>query len=68
MGLSHKYQSLHNIIQQQKNCTANVFAQTPLNIYFRKALIANKWAQCLNLVERVMVVPLSKNKMFLFGS
>jgi hypothetical protein len=47
---------------------ANVFAQTPLTIYFRKALIANKWAQWLNLVERLMVVPLPKNKMFLFGS
>jgi hypothetical protein len=47
---------------------ANVFAQTPLNISFRKALIANKWAQWLNLVECLMVVPLSKNKMFLFES
>jgi hypothetical protein len=47
---------------------ANVFAQTPLNISFRKASIANKWAQWLKLVERLMVVPLSNNKMFLFGS
>jgi hypothetical protein len=66
--MSHKYQSLHNIIQQKQISIANVFAQTPLNISFRKALIANKWAQWLNLVERLMVVPLSKNKMFLFGS
>jgi hypothetical protein len=40
----------------------NVFAQMPLNVSFRRALAANKWAQWLNLLQRLMDVHLSNKQ------
>ena len=38
---------------------AHVFANSQLNIQFRRSLVGDKWADWLHLVERLMAVSLS---------
>jgi hypothetical protein len=47
---------------QRKNVlVANVLANTPLNIAFRRVLTDNKWNDWLHLCHRLMMVQLSDN-------
>jgi hypothetical protein len=40
--LAHQYTSLYNIVQWKNVLVANVLAETPLNIGFRRELTGNK--------------------------
>jgi hypothetical protein len=42
-SLAQQYPSLYNIVQQKNVLVANVLANTPLNISFRRVLTGNKW-------------------------
>jgi hypothetical protein len=41
--LAHLYLSLYNIVHHKNITIAQVLAQTPLNITFRRVLSGNKW-------------------------
>ena len=38
---------------------AHVLGEAPLNIQFRRSLVADKWISWVHLIERLMVVTLS---------
>jgi hypothetical protein len=58
-SLAQQYPSLYNIVQQKHTLLADVLAQTPLNIAFRRSLVGNKWNRWLHLCQRLMMVQLS---------
>jgi hypothetical protein len=60
-SLAHQYPSLYNIVQRRNVLVADVLAQTPLNIGFRRSLTGNMWTQWLHLCQRLMMVHLSDN-------
>jgi hypothetical protein len=48
--LAQQYSSLYNISQHKKNLVANVLSEFPMNIFFRRASIANRWTRWLHFV------------------
>jgi hypothetical protein len=58
-SLSQQYPSLYNIVQRKQVLVADVLAQTPLNIAFRRVLAGNKWTQWLHLCQRLMMIHLN---------
>jgi hypothetical protein len=48
-------------VQWKNVLVANVLAETPLNIGFRRELTGNKWNGWLHLCQRLMMVPLYDN-------
>ena len=57
--LAHQYPSLYNIVRHKHVRVANVLAQAPLNIAFRRHLSGNKWNDWLHLCQRLMAVNLT---------
>jgi hypothetical protein len=60
-SLAQQYPSLYNIVQRKNVLVANVLANAPLNIVFRRVLSGNKWNDWLHLCQRLMMVQLSDN-------
>jgi hypothetical protein len=60
-SLAQLFPSLYNIVQRKNVLVANVLANTPLNIDFRRVLTGNKWNNWLHLCQRLMMVQLSDN-------
>jgi hypothetical protein len=56
--LAHQYPSLYYIVQHRNVLVADVLAQVPLNIQFRRVLHGNKWMDWLHLCGRFMYVTL----------
>jgi hypothetical protein len=48
-------------VQQKNDLVANVLADAPLNIAFRRVLSGNKWNDWLYLCQRLVMVQLSDN-------
>ena len=59
--LASQYPSLYNIVHHKNVLVANVLAQVPLNIGFRRALTGSKWNDWLNLCQRLMMVNLNND-------
>ena len=58
-SLAVQYPSLYSIVLHKNVKVAQVLAQTPLNIGFRRVLRGNNWAAWLHLCERLMLVQLN---------
>jgi hypothetical protein len=58
--LSVKYPALYNIVKKKNMSVAHVLSMTPLNAYFRRALVGVNWDNWLGLVGNVLEVNLSK--------
>jgi hypothetical protein len=56
--LAQQYPSLYHIVQHRNVLVADVLAQVPLNITFRRVLQGNKWTAWLHLCRRLMNVTL----------
>jgi hypothetical protein len=56
--LEQQYPSLYHIVQHRNVLVADVLAQTPLNIQFRRVLNGNKWTAWLHVCRRLMTVNL----------
>ena len=59
MPLADRYPSLFNIARRRNVIVADVLANVPLNIEFRRTLNGYKWSDWLHLVEELMGVTLS---------
>ena len=59
MSLADRYPSLFNIARRRNVIVADVLANVPLNIEFRRTLNGSKWSDWLHLVEELMGVTLS---------
>jgi hypothetical protein len=57
--LYHQYPSLYNIVHHKNVTVAQVLAQTPLNITFRRMLSGTKWTAWLQLCRKLMMVNLN---------
>ena len=57
--LCDQYPSLYRIVNHDNVIVAHVFADSPLNIGFRRNLSGNKWDRWVHLVLRLMRVQLS---------
>jgi hypothetical protein len=66
--LASQYPSLYNIVRRKNVLVSDVLINTPLNLEFRRALIENKWAVWITLVQRLMHISLSDQKDILCGS
>jgi uncharacterized protein Usg len=60
ISLAHQYPSLYNIVHHKNVTVAQVLAQTPLNITFRRVLSGNKWTLWLQLCRKLMLVTLNE--------
>jgi hypothetical protein len=58
-SLAARYPMLYHIVQYKDVTVANVLANTPVNIRFRRVLSGNKWSAWLRLCQEIMVVQLS---------
>jgi hypothetical protein len=59
LPLSQQYPSLYNIVPHKYELVSTVFANTPLNIYFRSGQNDNKWGEWLHFCRRLISVTLS---------
>ena len=59
--LAEQYPSLFNIVRHKNVVVAQVLANNPLNVEFRRALTGDRWISWLKLVEKIMDVNLSDN-------
>jgi hypothetical protein len=57
--LAQQYPSLYNIVHHKNVTVAQVLAQSPLNITFRRILNDNKWTAWLQLCWKLMMVHLN---------
>jgi hypothetical protein len=62
-----EYPTLYNIICYKNVTVANAMALVPSDICFRRTLACNIWDRWLHLVQRLMLVQLSHNDVFLNG-
>ena len=59
MTLAQQYPSLYNIVQHKNVLVSTVFAQTPINITFRRGLNDHKYNEWLNLCQKIINVNLT---------
>jgi hypothetical protein len=57
--LAQQYPSLYSIANRKQVSVADTLANRPLHVTFRRILTPNKWAQWLELVERLMHIRLN---------
>jgi hypothetical protein len=57
--LSQQYPSLFSIVERKQVSVADVLANRPLHVTFRRTLTPNKWALWLELAERLMYIQLT---------
>jgi hypothetical protein len=55
---AQQYPFLYNIVQRKNMRVADMLAQRPLNIGFRRAFNDNKWNDWIHLCSRLMKVQL----------
>jgi hypothetical protein len=59
-SLAQQYPSLYNIVHHKKVIVAQVLAEPPLNITFRRLLNGSKWTSWLQLCWKLMMVTLNE--------
>jgi len=57
----YQYPSLYNIVRRKQATVATVLESTPLNVYFRRALVGDKLLEWNNLVSRLVNITLSES-------
>jgi hypothetical protein len=60
--LASQYPQLYNFVNRKHDTVAKVMSSTPLNIGFRRRLIADNWDQWVHLCQRLMEINLNDDQ------